>query len=143
MIYRERPEGFTPVFEVASCFLERDGQILLLQRLPHKPQGGTYGAPAGKVEASERPIDTIRREIREETGYALEEQNLRLASTVYVRYADYDFTYHTFHHDLVDSSEPKIETAAHAGYVWVTPQEALALPLIPDMETCIRDFYNI
>ncbi len=50
MISRNKPENFTPKFEVVSCFVEYNDEILLLLRQDHKPEGNTYGVPAGKID---------------------------------------------------------------------------------------------
>ena len=50
MLYKEKPENFTPKFEVVSCFVEYNNKILLLLRQDHKPEPNTYGVPAGKVD---------------------------------------------------------------------------------------------
>jgi ADP-ribose pyrophosphatase YjhB (NUDIX family) len=50
MISKNKPENFTPKFEVVSCFVEYKNEILLLLRQDHKPQGNTYGVPAGKID---------------------------------------------------------------------------------------------
>jgi ADP-ribose pyrophosphatase YjhB (NUDIX family) len=67
MLYTNKPEVFDPKFDVVSCFVEYKGKILLLHRQDHKPQGNTYGVPAGKVDAGEDIWTTVRREIEEET----------------------------------------------------------------------------
>lgn len=67
MISQTPREGFSPKFEVVSCFVEHDGHILLLQRQSHKPQPNTYGVPAGKVDDQEDIHQAIKREVGEET----------------------------------------------------------------------------
>lgn len=52
------------------CYLERQGQILLLQR-NKEPFSSFWTAPGGKLEMGEDPRQTIIREIREETGLTL------------------------------------------------------------------------
>jgi 8-oxo-dGTP pyrophosphatase MutT (NUDIX family) len=141
MIFREKPEGFISRFDVVSCFLERDGKILLLLRQDHKPQGNTWGVPAGKVDEGESKEDSIRREIIEETGYAVT-GNIDFVATLYVRYPGYDFMYHMFHYIVADDTDIIIEPSEHKAYRWVTPREALQLPLIEDEDACIELFYG-
>jgi 8-oxo-dGTP pyrophosphatase MutT (NUDIX family) len=142
MIYKERPQNFDPRFEVASCFLEHDGKFLLLLRHDHKPQGNTWGAPAGKIENGETGVDAITREIQEETGYLADPQELTGLQILYVRYPEYDFVYHTYRLKLARPHQVVLEPAGHKEYCWVTPQEAFSLQLIPDMDTVIRLFYR-
>lgn len=62
MLYKEQPKNFTPKFEVVSCFVEYKDEILLLLRQDHKPEGNTYGVPAGKVDAGETINQAMKRE---------------------------------------------------------------------------------
>ena len=72
---------------VAACALiDADGRVLLAQRPPGKPMQGLWEFPGGKVEANERPEETLIRELKEELGIAVSEQclaPLTFASHVY------------------------------------------------------------
>jgi 8-oxo-dGTP pyrophosphatase MutT (NUDIX family) len=142
MIYREKPEGFSSRFDVVSCFLEYDGKILLLLRQDHKPQGNTWGVPAGKVDEGESKEDSISREIFEETGYEVD-GDIDFFTTLYVRYPEYDFMYHIFHHRADGKPTIKVSPNEHKAFQWVSPQDALRLPLIPDEDACIELFYGL
>jgi ADP-ribose pyrophosphatase len=47
-----------------------DGQLVLVRQYRFAMQGRLLEFPAGTVEVGEDPVDTIRREIEEETGYS-------------------------------------------------------------------------
>jgi len=49
-----------------------DGGRILLGRRAHEPWLGRFGSPGGFCELGEHPIETVVREAREETGYAVE-----------------------------------------------------------------------
>jgi len=66
MIYKTEPENFISRFEIVSCYVEHDGKILILHRQNHKPQGNTWGLPAGKIDDNEDKIEAMLREIFEE-----------------------------------------------------------------------------
>jgi 8-oxo-dGTP diphosphatase len=62
---------------VAACALvDADGRVLLAQRPEGKPMAGLWEFPGGKVEAGERPEDTLIRELREELGIVVRDECL-------------------------------------------------------------------
>ncbi|MCR4311621.1 MAG: NUDIX domain-containing protein [Candidatus Taylorbacteria bacterium] len=144
MVFRTRPPDFNPKFEVVSCFLEYDGKILLLHRQDYKPQGGTWGAPAGKVDAGETTLQAIIRELHEETSQVVREgDKLRYFCEVYVRFPTCDFTYHIFHLPLDHEPRISIDSGEHKAFCWVSPQDALRMNLILDEDHCIKLFYQM
>lgn len=72
---------------VAACALiDADGRVLIAERPAGKPMAGLWEFPGGKVEANERPEETLIRELKEELGIAISEPclaPLTFASHVY------------------------------------------------------------
>lgn len=72
---------------VAACALvDADGRVLLAQRPQGKPMAGLWEFPGGKIEAGERPEQTLIRELNEELGIVVREDclaPLTFASHVY------------------------------------------------------------
>jgi 8-oxo-dGTP pyrophosphatase MutT (NUDIX family) len=143
MIYYKRPGNFSPRFEVVSCFLENAEEFLLLHRPAHKPQGNTWGVPAGKKEVDETPIDAMIRETKEETGHKINPKELNYFKELYVRYDDYDFIYHIFSLKLRERPEIILEENGHKDFRWVTPKNSLQMNLIQDLDECIKLFYKL
>ncbi len=113
---------------VVGCFLEYDGKFVLLRRHSHKPDGNTWGLPAGKVDVDETDEDAVIRELREETGYLATPDQLELLD-------EHQFnmpsgTTNDFVSYRIRLSSPHtvaLEETAHSAHRWVTPQEAYAM----------------
>ena len=59
---------------VAACALiDADGRVLIAKRPEGKPMAGLWEFPGGKVEAGERPEETIIREMQEELSVTIRE----------------------------------------------------------------------
>ncbi len=59
---------------VAACALvDADARVLIAQRPGGKPLAGLWEFPGGKVEAGERPEETLIRELKEELGIGVDE----------------------------------------------------------------------
>lgn len=141
MLHLTPPEDFSPRYHVASCFVECEGKILLLLRQRNKDRGNTWGVPAGKIDAGETPTQSIQRELQEETGITIPQNNFEHQQTVYVRYPDYDFVYHIFHVRIKEKPDVFLRPTEHQAHQWRTPQDARTLPLVPDQDACIALVY--
>ena len=59
---------------VAACALvDADGRVLLAERPAGKSMAGLWEFPGGKIEAGERPEETLIRELKEELGIVVRE----------------------------------------------------------------------
>ncbi|HXL47531.1 MAG TPA: 8-oxo-dGTP diphosphatase MutT [Xanthobacteraceae bacterium] len=62
---------------VAACALvDTDARVLIAQRPAGRPMAGLWEFPGGKIDAGERPEDTLMRELKEELGIIVEEECL-------------------------------------------------------------------
>jgi 8-oxo-dGTP pyrophosphatase MutT (NUDIX family) len=137
------PKKFNPKFEAVGSFIQYDGEIILLHRQNHKPQGDTWGIPSGKRDNGENPLDTACRETAEETGVVIPRDEMKFFSTIYIRFANYDFVYHMYHAKLDSKPEIKINESEHKAAKWISPKDALSLPLIEDLDACMELFFGI
>lgn len=142
MIFKNKPENFNPKFEVVGSFVQCAGEIILLHRQDHKPEGGTWGIPSGKIDQGELMITAASRETKEETGLIIPEENFKFFMSIYVRYDNYDFIYHMFHTELVSKPDIKISEEEHKEAKWIKPYEAFNLPLIEDLDVCLKLFFK-
>ena len=75
---------------VAACALiDSDGRVLLARRPEGKPMAGLWEFPGGKVEAGERPEETLIRELREELGITVSEPCLAPLTFASHAYAEF------------------------------------------------------
>lgn len=143
MIFQEKPEGFSPKFDVVGCFIEVDGEILFLHRADVKSEGNKWGIPGGKVEPDEDLPSAVMREVWEETSFKPDAEKFTYFKKVFVQYPTFDFTYHIYHVSLPTRPSITVDPKEHVAYKWVTPKEALDMDLIRDEDTCIKLFYSL
>ncbi len=62
----------TPKVGADAAIFNADGEILLMERA----DGSGWCLPCGWVEANEKPVETVVREVREETGLEIEVKRL-------------------------------------------------------------------
>lgn len=61
-------EKIPTMMVVAAALADRDGRVLVQQRLPERSMGGLWEFPGGKVEPGELPEAALIRELKEELG---------------------------------------------------------------------------
>jgi 8-oxo-dGTP pyrophosphatase MutT (NUDIX family) len=130
LVFEAPPPHFVPKVEVAGCYCDFKGKVLILKRHPQRPQGGSWGLPAGKLEQGESPSDGVLRELFEETGLGLKPEDVQFLGSLYVRHPDLDFIFHIFYKHFNSLPEVILGLEEHLEARWVTIEEALALPLI-------------
>lgn len=144
MIHHLPPKNFTSRYDIVGCFVEYNGQILLLHRQDEDIQGNKWGLPAGKLEPGETEVQAMIRELREETGLKFQEKDLNYFQKVFVRYDTHDFLFHMFFAKPAWLTAPEIliDPEEHKDFRWLKPEKALQLELIRDLDGCIKLFYE-
>ena len=74
--------------------LSRDGKKVLLGKRKNSYRSGYYGLPGGRVESSEKLIDSAKRELLEETG--LDVRVLKYIGVIRDLQEGYTFTHFAF-----------------------------------------------
>jgi 8-oxo-dGTP diphosphatase len=65
--------GVRLVLVAACALIDTDGRVLLAERPAGRAMAGLWEFPGGKIEAGERPEQTLIRELKEELGITVEE----------------------------------------------------------------------
>jgi 8-oxo-dGTP diphosphatase len=127
-------EGVKLVLVVACALIDADGRILLAERPAGRPMAGLWEFPGGKVEAGERPEQTLIRELKEELAITVEEACL--APLAFASHAYRDF--HLLMPLYVCRRWKGIVTAQEGQKLaWVRPQRLRDYPMPPADEPLI------
>jgi 8-oxo-dGTP diphosphatase len=114
---------------VAACALiDADGRVLIAQRPPGKAMAGLWEFPGGKIEADERPEQTLIRELNEELGIEVKEDCLApftFASHVYTEFHLLMPLY------LCRRWEGTASAREHSAIKWVKPKALASYPMPP------------
>ena len=120
-----------------GCFMEYDGKFLILRRQAHKPDGNTWGLPAGKPDAGESDVEAMLREIEEETGYMAQADELERLGVYVFEYPDLYLEFPTYQLKLDQPFEVVHRPDEHLEYRWASAQECDAMPDL------IRGFHDL
>lgn len=141
MIVKDR--NFKPEKIIVACHVLYDEEMLLLLRGDDKPQGNTYGVPAGKVDDNELIEEALLRELEEETGIKAEVNNFIFQKVFNVLYSEFAFSFYLYHLYMDDKPDIVLNKNEHKDYLWCTPREALKLDLVEDEDQVIKDVFEI
>ena len=122
------------LFVVACALVDADRRVLIAKRPEGKGMAGLWEFPGGKVEAGERPEDTLIRELHEELGITVKEPCL--APLTFASHP-YD-TFHLFMPLYICRRwEGLVEAREHAALTWVKPGALRDYPMPPADEPLI------
>jgi 8-oxo-dGTP diphosphatase len=126
---------------VAACALvDADGRVLLAQRPEGKPMAGLWEFPGGKIEAGERPEETLIRELAEELGVTVEEPCLAPLTFASHRYE----TFHLLMPLYVCRRWSGIVTGREGQATrWVRPNRLRDYPMPPADEPLIAHLVDL
>lgn len=114
---------------VAACALvDPDGRVLLAQRPEGKSMAGLWEFPGGKVEAGERPEQTVIREMREELGVGIEEPCLAPFAFASHAYPDFHLLMPLF---VCRRWQGPVQPREGQQVQWAIPRQMRALPMPP------------
>lgn len=123
---------------VAACALiDADGRVLIAQRPAGKPMAGLWEFPGGKVDAGERPEETLIRELNEELGIVVNEACLAPLTFASHAYADFHLLMPLYicrrWEGIVTGREGQQLTWVRPNRLRDYPMPAADVPLIPHL----------
>ena len=126
---RPRMVTTTPPLKLATLvYALRDERVLLVRRNT-EPNRGLWVAPGGKLEHGESPVECAVREMREETGLAIDRPVLRAVMTETSPRADYQWL--TFIFVAWDFDGTFTPAPGVGEFRWVPVDEVTKLPIPP------------
>lgn len=129
------------VLRVVGCIIEHDETILMLFRSKVETNPSLWGIPAGKVENGESDIEAAIREIKEETGIVLNEQDIMYAGELPIEYPDFTVIFPVFKAILEQKPTVTLSPREHSDHKWLPPKDVLDLPnLMQDVDIIIEKF---
>lgn len=128
-VHKTKPEKFNPQAEVAACYLECDGKLLLLLNALGDSEAGSWGVPAGKLESNESPLHGAARELFEETAISIDSSQIQSIGSLYIRKPEIDYTYHLFRIKIATRPEVQL-SPEHQSYRWVSAAEMEMMPIM-------------
>jgi 8-oxo-dGTP diphosphatase len=126
---------------VAACALvDPDGRVLIAQRPAGKPMAGLWEFPGGKVEAGERPEQTLIRELNEELGIVVNEACLAPLTFASHSYPDFHLLMPLYVCRRWDGTATALEGQILA---WVRPNKLRNYPMPPADEPLISHLMTL
>jgi 8-oxo-dGTP diphosphatase len=126
---------------VAACALiDPDGRVLIAQRPPGKSMAGLWEFPGGKVEAGERPEQSLIRELKEELGIVVKEECLAPLTFASHLYPDFYLLMPLY---VCRRWEEFVEAREGQQLKWVRPRELRNFPMPPADEPLISHLTSL
>jgi 8-oxo-dGTP diphosphatase len=126
---------------VAACALvDPDVRVLIAQRPAGKSMAGLWEFPGGKVEAGERPEETLIRELREELGIAVKEACLAPLTFASHSYPDFHLLMPLY---VCRRWEGTVTALEGQGLTWVRPNRLRDYPMPPADEPLVSHLMTL
>ena len=122
------------VLVVACALIDSDGRVLIAQRPEGKMMAGLWEFPGGKMEAGERPEESLIRELNEELGIVVKEACLAPLTFASHVYPDFHLLMPLF---VCRRWEGFVEGREKQRLKWVRPTELRNYPMPPADEPLI------
>ena len=126
---------------VAACALvDPDARVLIAQRPAGKPMAGLWEFPGGKVEAGERPEETLIRELKEELAIGVNEACLAPLTFASHRYPDFHLLMPLY---VCRKWQGNVTAREHAQLAWVRANRLGGYPMPPADEPLVSHLMEL
>jgi 8-oxo-dGTP diphosphatase len=126
---------------VAACALvDSDGRVLLAQRPAGRPMAGLWEFPGGKVEAGERPEQTLIRELEEELAIVVNEACLAPLTFASHAYPDFHLLMPLY---VCRRWEGTVRALEGQRLAWVRPNRLREYPMPPADEPLVSHLMTL
>lgn len=122
----------SPLLVTAAVIIE-DGRVLITRRPAHKPHGGLWEFPGGKLNPGESPEAALQRELREELEIDIRVE--QIIDALYYRYSWGPVLILAYRCSVTGGTPRNIEVAEHR---WVPFNELQQFELLPADRPLIR-----
>jgi 8-oxo-dGTP diphosphatase len=135
------PPVSVKVILVAACALiDADGRVLIAQRPDGRPMAGLWEFPGGKVEAGERPEESLIRELKEELGIVVNEACLAPLTFASHAYADFHLLMPLY---VCRRWEGTVAAQEGQSLAWVRPNRLRDYPMPPADEPLVSHLMGL
>lgn len=126
---------------VVGCIVAQDDTILMLYRSPSETDPSLWGIPAGKVDDGEDDLSAVTRELFEETGLMLDDDDLQFLGELSIEYEAITVIFPIYSVLLTKKPDIILDNEEHTDYRWLTVKQVLILPdLMKDVDKIIDEF---
>ena len=126
---------------VAACALvDPDGRVLIAQRPAGRPMAGLWEFPGGKIEAGERPEETLIRELEEELGIVVMEACLAPLTFASHSYPDFHLLMPLY---VCRRWEGIVTAQEGQKLAWVRPNRLRDYPMPPADEPLVSHLMSL
>lgn len=129
-VYRSKPTGFLEMAVISAFCCVFQKQMLLLKREPNKEAGGSWCLPGGKKEEEESTRSAAVRELKEEAGIYVEEEETRYIGTFYMEFPNWTYSLYLYKKEFEQKPAVEINLIESSEARWVLLEEAKQLPII-------------